>query len=115
LTPTSEYGCDGVSVDPLEVMFVKLKSYMITSEISFSKKALKYQHWQQQVCLAGRGRTAGGCLWLPFQQQGWGLVLLELACLLVVSCKITRKPDPLLQAQTGHGKVNLLMSGQGAV
>eukprot|EP00775_Hariotina_reticulata_P012780 gene12780-12909_t len=48
LTPTSEFGCDGVSVDPLEVMFVKLKSYMITSEISFSKKALKYQHWQQQ-------------------------------------------------------------------
>jgi len=51
LTPTSEYGSDGVSVDPLEVMFVKVKSYMITSEISFSKKALKYQHWQQQVCV----------------------------------------------------------------
>lgn len=61
MTPTSEYGCDGVSVDPLEVMFVKLKSYMITSEISFSKKALKYQHWQQQVCLAGRGEN---CRWL---------------------------------------------------
>lgn len=41
--------------------------------------------------------------------------MLELACLLVVSCKITRKPDPLLQAQTGHSKANQLMSRQGAV
>lgn len=32
-------------------MFVKVKSYMATSEISFTKKALKYQYWQQQVRL----------------------------------------------------------------
>lgn len=49
LTPTSEYSCDGSSLDPVEVMFVKVKSYMVSSEISFSKKALKYEHWQQQV------------------------------------------------------------------
>eukprot|EP00879_Flechtneria_rotunda_P012042 GHRR01012577.1.p1 GENE.GHRR01012577.1~~GHRR01012577.1.p1 ORF type:complete len:347 (+),score=93.53 GHRR01012577.1:547-1587(+) len=49
LTPATEFSCDGTSLDPLEVMFVKVKSYMITSEISFSKKALKYQHWQQQA------------------------------------------------------------------
>lgn len=44
-----EHSCDGTSLDPLEIMFVKVKSYMATSEISFTKKALKYQHWQQQV------------------------------------------------------------------
>eukprot|EP00878_Enallax_costatus_P024831 GHUV01026523.1.p1 GENE.GHUV01026523.1~~GHUV01026523.1.p1 ORF type:complete len:299 (+),score=79.13 GHUV01026523.1:220-1116(+) len=48
LTPTSEYSNDGTSLDPNEVMFVKVKSYMATSEISFTKKALKYQYWQQQ-------------------------------------------------------------------
>jgi hypothetical protein len=30
-------------------MFVKVKSYMLTSEVSFSKKARKYEAWQQQV------------------------------------------------------------------
>ncbi|KIY96554.1 hypothetical protein MNEG_11409, partial [Monoraphidium neglectum] len=48
LTATSEHSLDGVSVDPLEVMFVKVKSYMLSSEWSFSKKAVKYQRWQEQ-------------------------------------------------------------------
>lgn len=30
-------------------MFVKVKSYMLDSELTFSKKAAKYQQWQQQV------------------------------------------------------------------
>jgi hypothetical protein len=30
-------------------MFVKVKSYMLASEVSFSKKARKYEAWQQQV------------------------------------------------------------------
>lgn len=53
-TPTGEYSCDGTSVDPLEVMFVKVKSYMAISEVSFTKKALKYQQWQQQVRHTGQ-------------------------------------------------------------
>ncbi|WIA10790.1 hypothetical protein OEZ85_010958 [Tetradesmus obliquus] len=48
LTPTGEYGCDGTSLDPLEVMFAKVKSYMLAAEVSFSKKAAKYEAWQQQ-------------------------------------------------------------------
>jgi hypothetical protein len=30
-------------------MFVKVKSHMLTNELTFSKKAAKYQQWQQQV------------------------------------------------------------------
>ena len=63
LTATSEFTMDGVSVDPLEVMFVKVKSYMLTSEWSFSKKAAKYQEWQQQQVRAralARARDALG-------------------------------------------------------
>jgi hypothetical protein len=30
-------------------MYVKVKSYMLASEVSFSKKAHKYEAWQQQV------------------------------------------------------------------
>lgn len=61
LTATSEFSMDGVSVDPLEVMFVKVKSYMLTSEWSFSKKAAKYQEWQrQQVRTRGLGGPGSG-------------------------------------------------------
>lgn len=49
MTPNGEWSCDGVSLDPLEVMFVKVKSYMLTSAWSFSKKAVKYQAWQNEV------------------------------------------------------------------
>lgn len=58
LTATSEFGLDGVSVDPLEVMFVKVKSYMLTSEWSFSKKAVKYQQWHKDQVGAGEGLGA---------------------------------------------------------
>jgi len=57
MTPAFEYSCDGTSLDPLEVMFVKVKSYMLDNEISYSKKAVKYQQWQQQV----RGRCGEWC------------------------------------------------------
>lgn len=49
MSPAFEFSCDGTSLDPLEVMFVKVKSYMLDSEMTFSKKAAKYQQWQQQV------------------------------------------------------------------
>jgi hypothetical protein len=49
LSPTFEFGCDGASLGPLEVMFVKVKSHMLANEFTFSKKAAKYQQWQQQV------------------------------------------------------------------
>lgn len=52
-TPAFEYSCDGTSLDPLEVMFIKVKSYMLGNEISYSKKAVKYEEWQQQVRLGG--------------------------------------------------------------
>lgn len=54
LSPTFEFGCDGASLDPLEVMFVKVKSHMLANEFTFSKKAAKYQQWQQQVGLHTR-------------------------------------------------------------
>lgn len=62
LTPTGEYGCDGTSLDPLEVMFAKVKSYMLAAEVSFSKKAAKYEAWQQQVRHGG-GWYAGAGSW----------------------------------------------------
>jgi hypothetical protein len=49
VSPAFEFSSDGTSLDPLEVMFVKVKSYMLDSELTFSKKAAKYQQWQQQV------------------------------------------------------------------
>lgn len=49
MTPTFEFSDDGTSVDPLEVMFVKVKGPMLANEITYSKKATKYQLWQEQV------------------------------------------------------------------
>jgi hypothetical protein len=71
MSPAFEFSCDGTSLDPLEVMFVKVKSYMLDTEFTFSKKAAKYQQWQQQVrrcpvrswhgwaCTRACGRTHG--------------------------------------------------------
>lgn len=53
MSPAFEFSCDGTSLDPLEVMFVKLKSYMLENEMTFSKKAVKYTQWQQQVRQVG--------------------------------------------------------------
>ncbi|KAF8068311.1 UVR8 [Scenedesmus sp. PABB004] len=60
LTPTSEYSCDGTSLDPLEVLFVKVKSYMLASDISFSKKATRYQAWQAQSDAWAAAPAGGG-------------------------------------------------------
>lgn len=49
MSPAFEFSSDGTSLDPLEVMFVKVKSYMLESELTFSKKAAKIHQWQQQV------------------------------------------------------------------
>ena len=60
MTPAFEYSCDGLSLDPLEVMFVKVKSYMLGNDISYSKKAVKIQEWQQQVSWGGANSGGGG-------------------------------------------------------
>jgi hypothetical protein len=46
--PTGEYYNDGISLDPLEVMFVKVKSHMLDNHVSVSKKAVRYEQWQRE-------------------------------------------------------------------
>eukprot|EP00195_Chlamydomonas_chlamydogama_P010072 CAMPEP_0202914022 /NCGR_PEP_ID=MMETSP1392-20130828/62019_1 /ASSEMBLY_ACC=CAM_ASM_000868 /TAXON_ID=225041 /ORGANISM="Chlamydomonas chlamydogama, Strain SAG 11-48b" /LENGTH=431 /DNA_ID=CAMNT_0049605511 /DNA_START=282 /DNA_END=1577 /DNA_ORIENTATION=- len=43
--PMGENYYDGITLDPLEVMFVKVKSFTVMNGISSSRKALKYQQW----------------------------------------------------------------------
>jgi hypothetical protein len=50
MTPTFEFSNDGLSVDPLEVMFVKVKGAMLANRITYSSKAAKLESWQEQVC-----------------------------------------------------------------
>lgn len=57
LSPTGEFGNDGGSLDPLEVMFVKAKSHLVAGEAASAKKALKYAAWQAQVRAHARAGT----------------------------------------------------------
>ncbi|GAX76065.1 hypothetical protein CEUSTIGMA_g3508.t1 [Chlamydomonas eustigma] len=45
LSPQGEYFYDGITLDPLEVMFVKVKSYTLQNGVSSANKAVKYQQW----------------------------------------------------------------------
>ncbi|MEW5312893.1 MAG: hypothetical protein WDW38_004491 [Sanguina aurantia] len=46
-SPQGENYYDGITLDPMEVMFVKVKSFTLQNEISFARKAQKYEAWQQ--------------------------------------------------------------------
>jgi hypothetical protein len=40
---------DGISLDPLEVMFVKVKSFLLECRVPFAVQATRYQQWSQLV------------------------------------------------------------------
>ena len=45
LSPLGEHFNDGLTLDPLEVMFVKVKSYTLMNGVTSAQKAVKYQQW----------------------------------------------------------------------
>lgn len=45
-SPQSDLTYDGISLDPYEVMFVKVKDAMLYRNVSFALKAAKLQEWQ---------------------------------------------------------------------
>jgi len=45
LSPIGEHFYDGITLDPLEIMFVKVKSYTLMNGVSSANKAVKYQQW----------------------------------------------------------------------
>ncbi len=47
-SPQGENYVDGITLDPLEVMFVKVKSFTLMNGISSSLKAVKYEKWQSR-------------------------------------------------------------------
>lgn len=46
-SPHGENAYDGISLDPLEVMFIKVRSYTVDADLSSARKALKYADWLQ--------------------------------------------------------------------
>ncbi|KXZ52810.1 hypothetical protein GPECTOR_8g196 [Gonium pectorale] len=48
LSPQSELTYDGLSLDPMEVMFVKVKQALLLRNISYALKADKYDKWQER-------------------------------------------------------------------
>lgn len=55
-----EHMCDGYTLDPLEVMFVKLKSYTLMNAVSSAMKAVKYQQWMHPELGDGGWATVQG-------------------------------------------------------
>ncbi|PNW75479.1 hypothetical protein CHLRE_12g528300v5 [Chlamydomonas reinhardtii] len=47
-SPQSDLTYDGISLDPYEVMFVKVKDAMLYRNVSFALKAAKLQEWQER-------------------------------------------------------------------
>ncbi|GLC37809.1 hypothetical protein PLESTM_000650400 [Pleodorina starrii] len=47
-TPQSELTYDGITLDPLEVMFVKVKEFLLQRNVSYALKAAQYDTWLEQ-------------------------------------------------------------------
>eukprot|EP00798_Chlamydomonas_sp_ICE-L_P028092 gene28092-31200_t len=47
-SPQGENFLDGITLDPLEVMFVKVKSFTLMNAISYGVRAVKYGVWQSR-------------------------------------------------------------------
>lgn len=45
--PYADFAYDGVMINPLEVLFVKVKSYQLESDWITSKMAQTYERWQR--------------------------------------------------------------------
>lgn len=43
---------DGITLDPLEVMFVKVKSFTLSQEVPSSRTAIKYEQWRKQLAIS---------------------------------------------------------------
>ncbi|GFR43780.1 hypothetical protein Agub_g4894 [Astrephomene gubernaculifera] len=46
-SPQSELTYDGISLDPLEVMFVKVKQLLLQRNVTYALKAARYDTWQE--------------------------------------------------------------------
>ena len=44
--PTSEFSYDGIQITPLEVLFVKVKSFQLESEWVSTQLAVTYDRWR---------------------------------------------------------------------
>lgn len=62
-SPQSDLTYDGVTLDPLEVMFVKVKDFLLQRNVTYALKAAQYDSW-----LVRNSTAEYGCA--PFYEYG---------------------------------------------
>ncbi len=60
MSPTSEFSSDGLSLDPLEVMFIKVKRHMLLAHGSPASRGAAYEAWQRQAAAWPPSDAQGG-------------------------------------------------------
>lgn len=91
LNPYAEHMYDGIDLSPFEIMFIKLKEYLLEANWTTATQGKKYSDWNTHpVGRKGKGekgcetegvggRTSAKASWvLGFLVCGWGLVCVYL-------------------------------------
>ncbi|KAK9918451.1 hypothetical protein WJX75_004177 [Coccomyxa subellipsoidea] len=63
--PYDDFAYDGLMINPLEVLFVKMKSYQLESDWITSKMVATYERWQRN-----QGQESSDATWQHFINQG---------------------------------------------